>query len=376
MPALVCLIYGLSKGALSNLLMIRMYMLLTLMTLILAYLVARFIEQKYTGFYPALFAVIYAGMFTQYFYVVFAFFFCAIFVIYLLLQREIKEFLVSSLFAIAGVGTTLLTFPYVGQQLTSQTTVSLNTVAENAKAGWGVYVERVLNFTYQMITNMPIVAIIAVLSFAGIIVMVMIDRKKLKKMFENSHNFWLIVIASILSFIMIAIIAPYAAIRYVYHLMPLFALIVMVIAQNVSVILRDSMKRKVCWMMAVIGSFLFMSLFEPNYLYTEYAEIDAILAEHANELCVYISSNNNPSITSDIGHLILFDDICIIDEELFALDDYVEKKLSDSMVVFISQYPNARDDQGILEDLKKRYDFSDISKIASENFSNIYIIEK
>lgn len=356
--------------------MIRMYMLLTLMTLILAYLVARFIEQKYTGFYPALFAIIYAGMFTQYFYVVFAFFFCAIFVIYLLLQREIKEFLVSSLFAIAGVGTTLLTFPYVRQQLTSQTTVSLNTVAENAKAGWRVYVERVLNFTYQMITNMPIVAIIAVLSFAGIIVMVMIDRKKLKKMFENFHNFWLIVIASILSFIMIAIIAPYAAIRYVYHLMPLLALIVMVIAQNVSVILRDSMKRKVCWMMAVIGSFLFMSLFEPNYLYTEYAEIDAILAEHANELCVYISSNNNPSITSDIGHLILFDDICIIDEELFALDDYVETKLSDSMVVFISQYPNARDDQGILEDLKKRYDFSDISKIASENFSNIYIIGK
>ena len=107
----VCALYAFSGEAISNATMIRMYMLLTLFTTVLALLLAKALRRPTLVRYLLIGIVIYLGMLTQYFYVIYAFLLCAVYDFYLMLRREWKYVVQFSAAALAGVGGMMLTFP-------------------------------------------------------------------------------------------------------------------------------------------------------------------------------------------------------------------------------------------------------------------------
>lgn len=115
----------------SNVTMVRMYMLMTLLTILLALLVAKSLRRPSVPKYLLIGVTIYLGMMTQYFFVVYAFLLCAAYDLYLMFRREWKNAAAFSLPALAGVGGMLLTFPCWYAQLHSQDTVSLESTANN-----------------------------------------------------------------------------------------------------------------------------------------------------------------------------------------------------------------------------------------------------
>lgn len=89
----VCALYAFNREMISNVTMVRMYMLMTLLTILLALLVAKSLRRPSVPKYLLIGVTIYLGMMTQYFFVVYAFLLCAAYDLYLMFRREWKMLL-------------------------------------------------------------------------------------------------------------------------------------------------------------------------------------------------------------------------------------------------------------------------------------------
>ena len=130
--SLAVLLYGLSFGGLSTVLMIRMYILLTFLTMCFAYVVLSMyqgpVKRRY---YPAVGLILFLGLFTQYFFVFFAFFLSAAYCLRELWKRHFKEFLLYAASAFAGIAVFYICYPCVTDQLFADKLVSGQTAAGN-----------------------------------------------------------------------------------------------------------------------------------------------------------------------------------------------------------------------------------------------------
>ena len=84
-------LYGLSTIGLSTMLMIRMYVLMTALTVLLALLAARLMKEPKPWLYPAVGLTVFLGLMTQYYFVFYAFFLCAAYVLWALLKKDFKS---------------------------------------------------------------------------------------------------------------------------------------------------------------------------------------------------------------------------------------------------------------------------------------------
>lgn len=110
------LLYGLSMGAVSTLIYIRMYMLLTFWTLLFVYLSFRLIK---AAAYPKRFFLhigigltTMAGFLTQYYFLIFAFFFSVGYVVWHMFIRQWRRTIEYSAAVLAGIIGGILLFPF------------------------------------------------------------------------------------------------------------------------------------------------------------------------------------------------------------------------------------------------------------------------
>ena len=140
------ILYGLCLLGMSTMLMIRMYVLLTLLSVLLAYLVVRLMERFNPRLCPLIALCILAGLMTQYYFVFYAFFLCAAYVLYALIKKQYKALLWFIPWALAGALCLLLVFPLYTDGLPSSTVdLMLDTTFESAEAlaGYSVHPEHV-----------------------------------------------------------------------------------------------------------------------------------------------------------------------------------------------------------------------------------------
>ena len=89
----VCALYAFNREMISNVTMVRMYMLMTLLTILLALLAAKSLRRPSVPKYLLIGVTIYLGMMTQYFFVVYAFLLCAAYDLYLMFGANGKMLL-------------------------------------------------------------------------------------------------------------------------------------------------------------------------------------------------------------------------------------------------------------------------------------------
>lgn len=113
---LTMLFYGISPATMSNVMLIRMYVMLSLWTLLYAYLHVKALERddfSFRKFLLPLFAAGFCGFLTQYFFVVIMFFISFVFAFYLLVFcRRIRDTLLYGLTALASLICTYFVWPY------------------------------------------------------------------------------------------------------------------------------------------------------------------------------------------------------------------------------------------------------------------------
>lgn len=373
--ATACLLYGLSQAGLSTLLLIRMYLLLTFFTVLLTYLVARYIDKPYAASYPAIAATMFAGMMTQYFFVIYAFFLCAAFDLWLLAHRRFRTFALFSLSAVLGLALMLVVFPSWWSQLHSQSTVSLDTVNSNATAGFDLYAANLGGMTQQLWAGLPLPIIVAAVALVAVCVLAPRHSDRLAKPAAGTG---LITVSFVLSFVVIAVISPYLVLRYAYQLLPLITLCCVALLWVIKPVLGRPAKVVVLASAVIVSLALPMAAeYPPDYLCSTYPQIDDQLDEHTGEACVYMTPNANPAITSDLWHLLEFDDVCVTTDATNDLTDaYIEAKGADDLTVFVATYPTYPDIQGTLDRLCDEHGYSTVSTVSEGDLSNIYLLTR
>ncbi len=103
--------WGFSGGAVSCTSFIRMYCLLTMLSVMAAYFYIRFYKTLKTRYVVGISLTVLAGLLTQYMFYLFAFFLTLIFCIYLLFKKKFKEFFGLGLSVLASVSAAFAIFP-------------------------------------------------------------------------------------------------------------------------------------------------------------------------------------------------------------------------------------------------------------------------
>ena len=122
--AVAAVLYGLSTIGLSTMIMIRMYVLLTLLTVVLMYFIADLMQHFHPRTCVFVGLTLLAGLMTQYYFVFYAFFLCGAYVVWALLKRQYKALAWFVPCALIGALSLLLVFPAALRHLFAEDLVS------------------------------------------------------------------------------------------------------------------------------------------------------------------------------------------------------------------------------------------------------------
>ena len=335
---LATLLYGLSTMGLSTMLFIRMYVLLTLFTVLLALLVAKLIDKPRFVLYPLIGLTVLAGLMTQYFFVFYAFLLCAGYVIYALIKKEYKALLLFAAFALCGALCLPLLFPACIDHLFSDKLVSGTGVVESMTDLSGKltlliwYVGEVVHKTKAAI----------VLAFCSLLACIPFIKRAVKSLRAEpaALSAWLVILPAALSFILVVLVSPQVSTRYLYNLIPF---IVLAACWLLQLLLRSLPEKKlfspakpVIICLAVLLCLLQAFTVEPEHLYLMQPEYTRISAEHKELPCVYLSDNKHPAITQDIIQLMEYDEFFVTDDPASdALEEYLSASDAGEIVVYI-----------------------------------------
>ncbi|NLG03187.1 MAG: DUF2029 domain-containing protein, partial [Clostridia bacterium] len=105
--------YGFSLGAMNSIIYLRMYMLLTMLCLLFLRLSQKYRRQhRFKHFnVVGLFAVTFLGMLTHYYFMIFVFFAFLCYLLFLGLQKRVREALIYSITVLAGILASVAAYP-------------------------------------------------------------------------------------------------------------------------------------------------------------------------------------------------------------------------------------------------------------------------
>jgi hypothetical protein len=382
------ILYGLSGLGLSTFLMIRMYALLTLLTVLLAYWIARLMREERRIWYPLVGLTIFLGLLTQYYFVFYAFFVCAAYVFWAIGKKRWKSLLFFALFAFAGVGLLLLVFPACIAHLTADNLVSGGNAVEQL-SNLAQYKTRLLRFFLDARHGLKAAVLTALGALAGLL----LCCRRLRAAGKRKELPWdsLVILAPALAaFVLVALISPVDEQRYIYNLAPLLAAAVSFLLALLERSL-GSFPRERLWKSAVLTVILGLALLvarrqPPMYLYPEdpglgdtYAAYDALAAAHADAPCLYLTGMNAPP-TKDLGELLYFEDFFVTeDPDSAALDAYLAARPAEECVVYIDVsafWGSGFDPEQVLPALLESTDYTAWEPLYENGLSNAYLLRK
>lgn len=342
--ACVTALYGMSVLGLSTVMMIRMYMLLTLFTVLLALVVARLMHApEKRRYYILLLLTVFGGMMTQYYFVFYAFFLCAAYDIYALIRKRYRSFLWFSLCALAGVGLMVCVFPaslqqvFLGNGQAVGGTSVLDALKETATYG-----ERLSSFGEKvklMLRGMRWAA-------AGAAVCLLLSLRKLPEAIRNRRipfDALVILLPLPCAYLLSGLIAPLQAqeLRYIYNLTPIAALgigfLLCVPEQSLQGNRYGYAIKKAFVLLVFAAALLSAKAKPPATLFTEQAAYRELAQANADRKCVYIADGPRAfgPITQDLLELKCFRDFFVTNDTASpALKEYLGD--ADSAVVYIS----------------------------------------
>lgn len=365
----IVLVYGLSSIALSTLVFIRMYMMLTFFTLLLAYFILRqMIDGKKCYFAIAL--TVFCGMLTQYYFVIYAFCVCLSYMIYLVVKKEYKETIWFSMSALLGVASMLGFFPHFVTQLSLQETVSMDKTVRN--------LNNVQQYWKRFITMGQDVAPDMIVAIVGVVVFMVLYVIKLKqhKSETKSLKTLVVIIPAYISYVVVCIIAPYVTDRYVYHLIPVMILFLGFLMDNTpdkKIGIKGENIYYIGLFTVAIFSVGCLKMNQPNYVY-DYSAYNMIVEDNSSYPCIFVSENDHAPITSAIPQLLYFDEFMVInDKTLESVDEYIKNSdEKEVVVIFKESLPTNMDETLIIEKMNG-LGYSQYDQIYTERFYNIYL---
>lgn len=383
-------LYGLSTIAVSTAILIRMYMLLTFFTVILAYWLLQIIRgRKDYKVFLLVFSSIILGLFTQYYYVYYAFFAAVCTDFFLLVKKRIKDFWIFSLVALSAVAVFVMLYPasinhMFADQLVSGTSV-LKTIQDVSS-----YPGKFTNYLYQFNWNARnIVRTARVFVIPAIICVVLLYKRRHNKdikPIEEGIDSLVVVVPAVLSFLMIVVSSPVLPLRYIYNLVPLFVcgdclLINVVFCGFPRGKLTNTFQIGLLVVILGITSYTTIRI-EPEYIYSEQAYYTEVAEAYSPYPCIYFDKGRSPApLTQDMLQLAEYEDVLVVeDTESNMIKEYCDSHTNnDNVVIYIDtnldeRYYSGFDAEMVLSELNSLLGFSQSRHLYTYGGTDVFVL--
>lgn len=376
--ALAVLLYGLSYGGLSDVLMIRMYILLTFLTMCFACVVLKMYQEPVKKiYYPLVTLILFLGLFTQYFFVFFAFFISAVYCLRELWKKHFKEFLLYAAFAFAGIGIFYLSYPCVVDQLFADRLVSGQTAVGNMMDVRGMLLS-IYSFVMQAAASYKAALFLLLVALAA----GMIRFRKTVSAYVSEFGIQdssaiALILAAVLAVLLTAVVSPVTALRYIYNVLPIAAL-------GIAYVMECAGRE---WerffypffaLCAVVCVWKSLTV-QPDYVDNVPKENFQILEAYEDYPCVYLDDDYDASITQDMLQLIRFPEVFITDDFLGEeTEAYLETAdVGRGVVLYIDvseDWSSGYDSEKVLKEITDRTGFQEYKHLCSYSFSETYLL--
>lgn len=314
-----CLLYGISVGAVSNGVFIRMYMVLTCATLMFTLFHAKLWNLKENTLfktrikiYIGIFLTTIFGILTQYYFIIFAFFMCIVWWGYLLIRRNFRLMIEYTSVMIGGLISSYLLWPRMYFQIFKG--YRGEEAFNNFRTNDNFFVDfiRIINnnlFSGKIILLCIILFVILLAGICYKAIRIMLIKKQGKHIDSNYINkirptikemiLVNIFVAVLGDLLIVGRISPYKTDRYLFNIMPfiilLSVLLTLYIAKYVYSIKIINIILVSVIAVFVVGSY---STTGVNYLYTGNDQKFEIINEKVADPIVLITDNNRRYISN------------------------------------------------------------------------------
>ena len=377
-------LWGLSRAGLSDVLYIRMYEMLTALTLLLALELAALMRGGASGgarrlLPPAVGATVFLGLMTQYYFAVYALLACLAAGTHLLRRRRLGEAGALAACAWAGVGLFLLAWPPALSHLGAGGATS-GTSGEGALAslldvsGWPI---RIVSFGSLVVKDMVVTVLALILIVWPTVHLKHKDKEKTLSPIALS-----IVAPALLGLLIICLVAPYLSSRYLYNFLSIIVVgVALYLNRWIGSAPTDRQRRRAALTItATLVALLVLNVaIPPQYLGEKEFEQQELMARYADDPCVYIIGHAykdigkaNFSITTDMPQLMGFGDVHVeTDPASAGIASYLASKGDPGEVVlYVDVYPrvdplNRLSGERVADEVATRLGYSQVTLIKS-----------
>ena len=390
---LPCIFWGFSAGAISSVVFIRMYAMLTCLTLLITWLTFRLLDSDNISLkqMAALSTVALIGFLTQYYFVVYLFFLFVGTALFLFLQKRFRDFWkYTGSLALGGV-LGILFFPaslshiffgYRGKE--NQSNLLL---LGNWKSRIRSYVTIVNDSLFGSFLKAFVLLFIGLLLLAGIKALVARSQvrsndqqegifSKIAALFRNPSlsKFFILGFTSLFYFLLISKISSYEIDRYMFPVFPQIGVLAMVSISSMILFTCKDPRFAGAISLAICIALCPAGILRGNisYLYPGAQEADQIAVSHSAELCVVVSDYPN-RIHENFTAFSQYRGVYFTRPENLSLlsQGLAEQGESSSFVLYVD---TSLDQSSILQQIKSSAHLTNSQEISSFNiFTGYYI---
>lgn len=354
------ILYGISYAGISTAVYIRMYCLLTLLTLVLVFFVIKLIRTKKVKFCIFSGITILAGMMTQYYFVFYAFFVSASVCIYFLIKKEYSILWKYAICSIAGVLLMVAVFPasikhiFVGNGQVVSGAVAADNLFDVSQ-----WISRVIKYTHFVIHGIKASVVVGAIAF----VFLAVTRR-----FRKCDEVLVVFIPAVLTWLVIALIAAVQEERYIYNILPIFIIAVAYLLSHLHLYYVP--------IICITALALSYTGCNVDYLQPRTLLVNEILSGYSDSKCVYLTDNKFAAMTSDYYELINFNDV-------FTTSDATSKQLkkyigdAEEVIVFIDsneEWSSGLDPETEMREISESTGLNDYEKILDNTLSVVYVL--
>ena len=362
-------LYGLSQVGMSTMLMIRMYVLMTLLTVLLALLTAKELRNPGWKTELGIGLTIFTGLMTQYYYVFYAFFLCAAAVIVLLFRKRWLAVLRFSLCAFIGVGSMLICFPAIFTQMTGQRLGPESDILANLR-NVSAWIGRLRYYFGQVRVGIPAAILVSLLALS-----IWVGYRFFQKQARLQKYDWrfLVLVAAVVPTVMVpAVISPVLEGRYIYNIMPICTIV-----PGFCLTLLN--RRRLSFALVVCLSLILSLRTVPDYIYDEHRTYNGLLAPYADVPCLYLTEYY-AGPTQDMLQLMTFDEVYVTgDPGSEGLFRYLKEKDCEELVVYIDideMWGSGLDPAETLDELEERTGYAEAEHLYQYALSDTYLLRR
>lgn len=268
----------------NSVIFVRMYMLLMFFTMLLVYVLCRQIgkDTYKLSFFVQLYLITFLGVFTQYFFLIMLVFCCFVMMIYLIFKKKWKELVGGIVSVIAALGTVYLCFPAVISHLFA----SQRGTQAFSNAGDSDFVKRL--FQMYSIIDIEIFGKISILVLVILVLVFIFYGYRMKTGMVQTSNldykYVMLLLPAIMSFCVIAKIAPGSTDRYIMETMPFISLgIFLILRELLRGVTKSRLADSIVLIVMILCAILSYQDSALNYLYEHTDEYKARIEQYGTD---------------------------------------------------------------------------------------------